>query len=50
MRVFSHKWFPGREITVTSMGEALFLETDFWEKQRITIASGVAQGIALAFK
>jgi len=46
MAVFSRKWFPGREVTPQSMGEAVFLEKDFWEKQRIAVASG----ISMAFK
>jgi len=41
-RVFSCKWFPGRSVTPRSMGEALFLEKDFWEKMRIAVANGVA--------
>ncbi len=46
MRVFSHKWFPGRDVTIRSMAEAQFLENDFWEKQRLAVAAGVA----MAFK
>jgi len=46
MAVFSRKWFPGREVTTRSMGEAVFLEKDFWAKQRIAIQSG----ISMAFK
>lgn len=46
MAVFSLKWFPGREITTRSMGEALYLEKDFWEKQKVAMQSGMA----LAFK
>jgi hypothetical protein len=42
MRAFSHKWFPGRDVTTRSMAEALFLENDFWEKQRVAVANGVA--------
>lgn len=43
MAVFSRRWFPGREVTTQSMGEAVFLEKDFWEKQRIAIQSGIAR-------
>lgn len=46
MSVFSRKWFPGLEVTTRSMGEALFLEKDYWEKHKIAIANGVA----MAFK
>lgn len=42
MAAFSRKWFPGREVTTHSMGEALFLEKDYWEKQRVAITNGVA--------
>ncbi|WP_193219727.1 DUF6890 family protein [Desulfoluna spongiiphila] len=42
MAAFSHKWFPGREVTPRAMGEALFLEKDYWEKQRMATAAGVA--------
>jgi hypothetical protein len=42
MEVFSRKWFPGREVTTRSMGEALFVEKDYWEKQRMAVANGVA--------
>lgn len=44
--VFSRKWFPARNVTTRSMGEALFLEKDFWQKQ----GKAVANGIAMAFK
>ena len=28
----SHKWFPSRAVDLDSMAEAVFLETDYWEK------------------
>jgi hypothetical protein len=46
MAVYSRKWFPGREVTTRSMGEAVFLEKDFWDKQKIAIQNGVS----MAFK
>ncbi|MGB3222524.1 MAG: hypothetical protein WBB23_06965 [Desulforhopalus sp.] len=46
MSVFSRKWFPGREVDSRSMGEAIFLEKDYWEKMRLAVQSG----ISMAFK
>lgn len=46
MAAFSHKWFPGREVTPETMGEALFLEKDYWDKHRVAVTNGVA----MAFK
>lgn len=43
MALLSRKWFPGRKITTRSMGEALFLEKDYWEKHSIAVTNGVAQ-------
>lgn len=43
MAALSRKWFPGREVDVTSMGEALFLETDFWEKMTMAVNNGIAK-------
>lgn len=42
-RVFSRKWFPGREVDAQSMGEALFLEKDYWQNMRIAIHNGVTK-------
>ena len=44
--VLSRKWFSGREVTERSMGEAVWLEKDYWEKHRIAVTNGVA----MAFK
>jgi len=41
--LFSGKWFPGREATVESMAEALFLENDYWEKMTVAVGNGVAK-------
>ncbi|ADU61482.1 MAG: hypothetical protein KUA35_09050 [Pseudodesulfovibrio sp.] len=43
MLALHHKWFPGREATVQTMGEALHLETDYWDKMRTAITNGIAR-------
>ena len=39
----SHKWFPSRAVDLDSMAEAVFLETDYWEKMQIAVANGIAK-------
>lgn len=41
--VLCRKWFPGREIDVECMAEAIFLERDYWEKMNIAVANGIAK-------
>lgn len=43
MDVLSRKWFPGREVNIQSMGEAMHLEKDYWEKMGIAVANGIAR-------
>ncbi|WP_419174402.1 DUF6890 family protein [Desulfosediminicola sp.] len=43
MAAFTRKWFPGREITVRTMGEALYLEKDYWNKMQIAMQSGITK-------
>jgi hypothetical protein len=43
LMVLSSRWFPGRKISPESMGEALFLENDYWEKMSIAVQNGIAK-------
>ncbi|MBI9080269.1 MAG: hypothetical protein JEY79_11090 [Pseudodesulfovibrio sp.] len=43
MTVFHHKWFPGRKLTLQTMGEALFLEKDYWEKMQVAVTNGIGK-------
>lgn len=38
----SRKWFPGRPLDGDCMAEALYLETDYWEKMKLAVANGIA--------
>lgn len=39
------KWMPGQKMTTESMGTALFLEKDFWEKMSIAVTNGIAKAM-----
>lgn len=43
MAALCRKWFPGREPDAEAMGEALFLEKDYWEKMSVAITNGIAK-------
>jgi hypothetical protein len=43
MAALSRRWFPGRGVTAESMGEALFLEQDYWEKMSVAVTNGIAR-------
>ena len=43
MVAFSLHWFPGRDPSEESMGEALWLEKDYWEKMSMAVANGIAK-------
>ena len=43
MFVFCRKHFPGREIDVQCMAEAVFLERDYWEKMTVAVANGIGK-------
>ena len=43
MLAISRRWFPQMEPSEESMGEALWLERDYWEKMAIAVANGIAQ-------
>lgn len=43
MLALSRRWFPLREPSTESMGEALWLEKDYWEKMAIAVANGIAK-------
>ena len=39
----ARRWFPLREPSEESMGEALWLEKDSWEKMSMAVANGIAK-------
>lgn len=41
--MLSEKWFPGRIADEQSMGEALYLEGDYWLKMKRAVANGIAE-------
>ena len=43
MVALSLHWFPQRELSEESMGEALWLEKDYWEKMSMAVANGIAK-------
>ena len=43
MVALSRRWFPLREPSEESMGEALWLEKDSWEKMSVAVANGIAK-------
>ena len=43
MVALSLRWFPGRNLSEESMGEALWLEKDYWEKMSMAVANGIAK-------
>lgn len=43
MVALSRKWFPQRELDAESMGEALWLEEDYWKKMTISVQNGIAK-------
>ena len=43
MLALSRRWFPLREPSEESMGEALWLEKDSWEKMSMAVANGIAK-------
>ena len=38
-------WLPGEAVTEKSMGEALFLETRYWENMKHAIAAGIKEAL-----
>ncbi len=43
MVALSLRWFPQRELSEESMGEALWLDKDYWEKMSVAVANGIAK-------
>jgi hypothetical protein len=43
MAVLAKKWLPGQPLTARSMGQAVWLESDFWEKMSIAVCNGIAK-------
>ena len=43
MTVLAMRWLPGRPLTVRTMGQALWLEKDYWEKMSIAVTNGIAR-------
>lgn len=37
------KWLPGEPLTARTMGRALWLEKDFWEKMSVAVCNGIAK-------
>jgi len=37
------KWFPDATPTPTTMGRAMWLEKDYWEKMTVAVGNGVAK-------
>ncbi|WP_407681415.1 DUF6890 family protein [Pseudodesulfovibrio profundus] len=38
---FHRKWFGERPVTEQSLGEALFLENDYWERMKVAVNNGI---------
>ena len=43
MVALSFRWFPQRDLSKESMGEALWLDKDYWEKMSVAVANGIAK-------
>ncbi|WP_373690884.1 hypothetical protein [Endozoicomonas sp. SESOKO4] len=43
--LLSRKWFPDRVPDARSMGEALYLEKDHWEKMAQAVANGIGKAL-----
>ncbi|MFA9396340.1 MAG: hypothetical protein ACERJ1_16750 [Halodesulfovibrio sp.] len=43
MLALTRKWFPERDVTERCMGEAMFLEKDYWHKMEIAVCNGIAK-------
>ena len=39
----SARWLPGRAPDVETMGAALWLERDYWQKMEVAITNGIAR-------
>ncbi|WP_408005372.1 DUF6890 family protein [Pseudodesulfovibrio sp. S3-i] len=37
------KWFGNRPVSDDSLGQALFLEKDHWEKMSVAVTNGIAK-------
>lgn len=45
MAALSRKWFPHTKPDAYTMGEAIWLEKDYWEKMAVAVGNGIAQSI-----
>ena len=43
MVVLARKWFGHHEVTEHSMGEAVYLEKDYWHKMEVAVCNGIAK-------
>lgn len=41
LRLLHRKWFGDSPVSEQSLGEALFLETDYWEKMKVAVNNGI---------
>lgn len=42
----AQKWFPHREQDVDCMGDALWLERDYWDKMTVAVTNGIARAFS----
>lgn len=43
MTLLVHKWMPGQGVTAQTLGEAMLMEKDYWEKMTAAITNGVVK-------
>lgn len=43
MAVLARKWLPGEPLTARTMGRALWIEKDYWEKMSVAVCNGIAR-------
>ncbi|MDK2956529.1 MAG: hypothetical protein PWQ57_2025 [Desulfovibrionales bacterium] len=43
MIALAGKWLPGRAADARTLGEALWLEQDYWEKMSVAVCNGVVK-------
>lgn len=39
----AERWLPGRPADTDTLGTALWLERDYWQKMEIAVANGIAR-------
>lgn len=43
MLVLAERWLPGAPVTAETLGTALWLETNHWERMELAVANGIAR-------